>query len=334
MERISIFNYEAFYLDFLEGNLNEEDTALLMEFLEANPDLILDDTSLPSFGVETFHLDADIKNSLKQPDENETITTENLSYFMIADSEGLLPNSKSNELRDFIAHDKLMGRDLILFKSVYFEPDLSVVYEDKEGLKQKKIVLWPYLSIAAAASIIAFFLVWSSLQGNVVNELKEKQFANDEQKNIPVEEQTTDNERELNILQDQLPLYALENDSDMHPLHYQQGSDEKKNSSAMQIGKMERRPVGNVLADIGDREIQPITVRTFVPEASNRSTPKDDYAFTAFGNMENPIEPFTKFVEEKTNLDVDFRKTNKSQSGEGKGFFLKIGKFELSRKKH
>jgi len=41
MEHISIFNYEAFYLDFLEGTLSEEDTALFLKFMEEHPELRL-----------------------------------------------------------------------------------------------------------------------------------------------------------------------------------------------------------------------------------------------------------------------------------------------------
>ena len=89
MERISIFNYEAFYLDFLEGNLNEEDTALLMAFLEANPDLKMEDDSLPTFEAEEFELDDALKNDLKQPLIDEAITNNNVEYFMISDAEGI-----------------------------------------------------------------------------------------------------------------------------------------------------------------------------------------------------------------------------------------------------
>ena len=47
MEKISIFNYEAYYLDLLEGNLSEEDTALLLDFLEQHPHLKLDHEFMP-----------------------------------------------------------------------------------------------------------------------------------------------------------------------------------------------------------------------------------------------------------------------------------------------
>ena len=66
MERISIFNYEAFYLDFLEGNLNEADTLMLTDFLEANPGLKVEmDDEFTSFQEESIVLDDFSKLMLK-----------------------------------------------------------------------------------------------------------------------------------------------------------------------------------------------------------------------------------------------------------------------------
>ena len=49
--------------------------------------------------------------------------------------------------------------------------------------------------------------------------------------------------------------------------------------------------------------------------------------------MSNPIKPITSFISKKTNTNVDFgtKKASKSKKG---GFFVKIGKFEVSRNKH
>ena len=52
-------------------------------------------------------------------------------------------------------------------------------------------------------------------------------------------------------------------------------------------------------------------------------------------NMENPIEPITNFLSDKTKREIDFKKTKKNGNPKnGKGFFIKIGNFEISRKKH
>jgi hypothetical protein len=49
--------------------------------------------------------------------------------------------------------------------------------------------------------------------------------------------------------------------------------------------------------------------------------------------MNNPIEPVTSFIESKTKTEVDFRTTKKVE-GKPRGFFIKIGKFEVSRNRH
>ena len=57
METINSTNYEAFYLDFLEGNLNEEETALLFVFLDENPEFKLDDSEFFTIEDDSITLD-------------------------------------------------------------------------------------------------------------------------------------------------------------------------------------------------------------------------------------------------------------------------------------
>ena len=123
MERISIFNYEAFYLDFLEGNLNEEDTALLMAFLEENPDLRIDDAELPSYDEDSLTLNPDFKNSLKQPDLSGAISNDNVEHFMIANTEGLLEESKTEELEAFVSQNPVLAKEIRIYNAVHLEPD-------------------------------------------------------------------------------------------------------------------------------------------------------------------------------------------------------------------
>ena len=58
----------------------------------------------------------------------------------------------------------------------------------------------------------------------------------------------------------------------------------------------------------------------------------EDLALVIKTEMHNPIEPLTKFVSKKTNTEVDFQTTNKVDEGR-RGFHLKIGQFEISKKK-
>ena len=99
MEKISIFNYEAFYLDYLEGNLNTEDAELFITFLNDHPELKVNDDFLPTFSNEQSALDAQFKEDLKQISFNETaICNENVGQFFIAEAEKLLSQEKIIEL--------------------------------------------------------------------------------------------------------------------------------------------------------------------------------------------------------------------------------------------
>ncbi len=66
MSNINLHNYEAFLIDYLDGNLNEDAVAELKAFVLANPQLEIDleEMELPSFSDE--ELKVDFKNDLKK----------------------------------------------------------------------------------------------------------------------------------------------------------------------------------------------------------------------------------------------------------------------------
>ena len=69
MERISIFNYEAFYLDYLEGNLSQEDNALFLAFLSQHPELKMDEEEIDFLlPIEEVSLTTNFKAGLKAID--------------------------------------------------------------------------------------------------------------------------------------------------------------------------------------------------------------------------------------------------------------------------
>jgi len=67
MGKINLHNYEAFLIDYLDGNLNEDAIAELKVFVLANPQLEIDleDMDLPSFEKEepTIHFKNDLKKT-------------------------------------------------------------------------------------------------------------------------------------------------------------------------------------------------------------------------------------------------------------------------------
>lgn len=337
MDRISIFNYEAFYLDFLEGNLSEEDTALFLAFLAENPDLKLEDEdALPILQAEPTSLEESMKQNLKQPADDEALTLQNAEFFMIANAEGLLSPTRSAELAEFVQNSPALAKDFAIYQQIHLEADANIVYAYKEDLKQKSRVLWPYIGLAAAASIAAFFMIWTSMNGSPVGD-EAVQIADDQ--NIERSNQNS-NDADRQVAPDDVE--PTNDDSDLYATFDEEGTNNAEENGttplrrnggntpqSVHVNQMDRRPAGNVLTAYNEMPLQPIVRSTYVSEAEI----EPEYQDVASVKMTNPIEPITKFVSEKTKTEVDFRKSEKGATRD-KGFFLKIGKFELSHKKN
>ena len=336
MERISIFNYEAFYLDFLEGNLNEADTALFLEFLEANPDLRMEDDLLPSFEEEKVKLDDESKLNLKQPLFTELISKNNIEYFLIAQAEGLLDTGKNNEVDIFLKNNSVFTKDKELLSTVYFQADESIIFNEKDSLKRRRaVILWPYY--AAAASVLVALLVWYSNSNSNQNN-SEPLFA--EEFGDVITDEAINNKTNDSTSLRVVPTQQEVSNSTHLPIAKQHQVDVKKSLQKKEdLFKKPLKPKVKeelnetpILISFDNKKPEPVLGKTL---SSEELTPDEslDYASTYFGNVDNPIAPITSFIGKKINTDVDFRRKKKTEENPG-SFYVKIGKFEFSRKKH
>ncbi len=331
MERISIFNYEAYYLDYLEGNLNEEESALLLAFLEEHPECKLEDAELPEFNVEQFSASYELKQSLLQTDNRDAITALNLDHFLIARAEGVLNEDKKRELDAFVRENGL-EREEQLVQLTYFTPDLSQRYAGKSALKQgKTIVLWPY--IAAAASLILFFMLFptDNTSGKVQGGLVADDKKND--KVLPKDKNERINAPE-NYVSDGTQIAEREQreEAPERPSVNNPPNQKERGNLAIEADRLAKR---ELLSYMGDKNLQPIStsLKNGDVEEVKGNTNQNDFAFTAFDDLQNPIEPITKILSDKTKRDIDFR-SGESKKNDSRGFYLKIGNLEVSRRTH
>lgn len=162
MEKITIYNYEAFYLDYLEGNLDESGQFMLFDFLDANPvlktELELDDDLLDfTLSKESDALTEFEKEDLKHFD---SISLNNINDFIVADVENEISAEKKIVLNEFIVeHDLQKSRDY--FYATKLKADLNEVYPNKGELKKKGTVIPLFAKIvsAAAVGLLVFNLV-------------------------------------------------------------------------------------------------------------------------------------------------------------------------------
>jgi len=168
---INLNNYEAYFLDYKEGNLATEKVAELMVFLEAHPEL---KSEFESF--ELFHLEPgdpiqfDNKKSLKKKvfEPTQNINDDNYEEWLVANLEGDLTNTDKLELDEFIEKNPTVKLEQNVFKSTILKPDVAE-YFNKRELKKTGVFLLYRTPIIYAASIAASLLLFFSLffnQGN------------------------------------------------------------------------------------------------------------------------------------------------------------------------
>ena len=161
MEQLNIYNYEAFYLDFLDGNLNQEDVAQLFRFLDENPSLKIEEENFDEIINFNERLDDSFKNELKQVDfELDEITQFTINSFLIAQFEKQLSANKEKEIEEFLVEHPNFKKEQQQINSTFLNPDLSIVYPDKKSLKKSETpYLWPIISSIAAIVVILFLVM-------------------------------------------------------------------------------------------------------------------------------------------------------------------------------
>ncbi|MCX6294684.1 MAG: hypothetical protein NTX97_01235 [Bacteroidetes bacterium] len=125
-------NYEAFFLDYHEGNLSPLQVADLLLFVEQHPELreefesfenvTLDDLSTISFGD---------KSSLKKE-----ININNKDEYFIRSIENILTTEEKGLVENFIKQHPQYLPEFELFQKTKLSADTSIVFENKEFLKR------------------------------------------------------------------------------------------------------------------------------------------------------------------------------------------------------
>ncbi|GAB4329056.1 MAG: hypothetical protein Kow00127_21510 [Bacteroidales bacterium] len=154
-------NYEAWLLDRMEGNLSQEELAILDAFLDDHPDLRAEaeewePVTLPA--PDDRFTDAD---TLKKPVVQQTgaIDAWNYESFMIGRYEGDLNDLQKESLTGFLQKNPHLKHEFALFgKTITSPPD--IIYPEKEQLKKRVPVFLLYPVMRYAAAILVLLLLF------------------------------------------------------------------------------------------------------------------------------------------------------------------------------
>jgi hypothetical protein len=168
-------NFEAYLLDYFEGNLDPLLTADLMAFLAENPEFEKYFPDYDSALTLSDTLSFAQKNQLKKEfSDLPEITQGNFDEFCIADCEGLLDERDLTRLRDYISRYPERQRDFDLYRKIKLQPDTSLQYSGRNLLKKNRRpanMRYLYFAMGIAASFaLLFLLVFRKPAGSVYTE--------------------------------------------------------------------------------------------------------------------------------------------------------------------
>ncbi|OIP02378.1 MAG: hypothetical protein AUJ97_05970 [Bacteroidetes bacterium CG2_30_32_10] len=141
--KINRNNYEEFFLDYFDGNLNSPQVSELFVFINKNPDI---KEEFDSFENISLVVDDEIvfedKESLKKKDiiSFGSIDSSNYEMFFVAEVENDLSEKESKEVHFFIQKNPHLAETYHLLKLSKLKPDTSIIFENKDNLKKNEIV--------------------------------------------------------------------------------------------------------------------------------------------------------------------------------------------------
>jgi hypothetical protein len=139
-------NYEAYFLDFYEGQLSPEMVEAVLMFVDQNPDL---KNVFDEFEAVSLVADQDIvfekKPSLKKNQVFATSQVNELNYeeYLVGEAEGLLNADQLAIIEEFISINPQFEKDRRLFALAHLSAEDEIVFEAKKSLKHKAISVGP-----------------------------------------------------------------------------------------------------------------------------------------------------------------------------------------------
>lgn len=157
--KINRSNYEIYFLDYLDGNLPDNQIDEFLDFLEKNPDLHEELKSVSEIklspGQETFQ-----QKEILLKDGKSGVSE--FDYQAVAYLEGDLEGDDEKTFVETITKDEAQEKQFDLFLKTKLHPDPQVVFPDKEKLYRKSgIKIFMTWSGRVAAGLILLIGIWS-----------------------------------------------------------------------------------------------------------------------------------------------------------------------------
>lgn len=176
MKEINRTNYEAYFIDYLEGNLAEGMIDSFIAFLKTNPDLKQELELYEPISLEPEKVSFNKKSELYKSKFDNNEAFDNAAIALL---EGALNEPEKQEFDTYLASHPEKEKEATAFQNTKLKANESIVFADKKKLYKKApgktILLWT--SRVAAVLILGFVVFNLVNRNNAVQENLSQQIA-------------------------------------------------------------------------------------------------------------------------------------------------------------
>jgi hypothetical protein len=169
-------NYEAFFLDFAEGRLDNSSTLELLNFLRNHPELKQELEQFSDIRLDAPEEVFPGKEVLKKLNfGHASVNPNNFGDFCIAYHEKLLNQAESQKLFSYLEFHPEKKKDFDLFGKATLVADKNIVFEAKPFLKRKpkgasvRTIIFRITAVAAGLILAVTIFYKSSVKEDVPN---------------------------------------------------------------------------------------------------------------------------------------------------------------------
>ncbi len=173
-------NYEAYFIDYLEGNLDEKLVDTFIAFIQSNPDLKEELALFEAVSAVPENIEFSKKNKLYKEKFDSEKEFDNAAVAILEED---FSEEERIEFEMYLAEHPEKKKEAALFIKTKLQADESVVFGKKNKLYRKPlgktILLWSTRVAAVLVFALAIFVLFDKpsnkiIRENTVAELKEK----------------------------------------------------------------------------------------------------------------------------------------------------------------
>lgn len=169
--KINKNNYEAYFVDYLEGKLDEKLVDDFIEFLQQNPQLKKELSLFNSVSIVPENVEFSKKNKLyKEKYDKEKV----FNQAAIERLEGDISEKENNDFTSYLSKHPEKEREAALFNSTKLTPDESVVFTKKQKLYHhsagRTILMWSARIAAILVLAFVFYVMTDQPANNIIPE--------------------------------------------------------------------------------------------------------------------------------------------------------------------